>query len=106
MLDSHHKVALARTWLEPCKTASPEMGAAPLWEIASHWIAIRWEALFPDQGAVCDPTEASQLLQQRIKDQPHVKPASLESLGLERHPIRPGGGMDHLSADSCFRNTY
>lgn len=31
---------------------------------------------------MCDPTEASQLLQQRIKDQPHMKPASLESLGV------------------------
>lgn len=50
--------------------------------------------------------EVFQLLQHRIKGQPSVELTSLERLSVERRPIRPGGGTDHLSDDSCFRNTY
>lgn len=93
----------------PCKTARPGNGGSFSLE-TSQPVGLQNQVgkvnSTPAPRSVCDPREAFPGYRKRIKGQPHVELASLETPRVGRHPIQPGGGTDHVSVPSFTRQLF
>lgn len=114
MFESHHEVrGSQKMTIALQNTSAWKSDSAPLWGTANSTSGATEQSsggkLYSPVSVLCVTPEVSRGVPvAAAEDQrPALCGASLlESLRVERHPIWPGGGTDHLSGDSCFRNTY